>query len=68
MNTLNCAGELWHLFIYFENSKIMIFGTLQDQYLDINIGGHTIDLCTDFKYLEVILAEIGTSTKQSWTS
>ena len=37
----------------------MIFSTRQDQHLDFTLGG------TDFKYLGVILAEIGTSTKQA---
>ena len=39
----------------------MIFGTRQDQHFNFNLGGHKIDICTDFKYLGVIL---GTSTKQ----
>ena len=43
----------------------MIFGTRQDQHPDFTLGGHKIDICTDFKYLGVILAEIGTSTKQA---
>ena len=38
----------------------MIFGTRQYQQFDYNSGGHKID--TDFKYLGVILAKIGTST------
>ena len=42
----------------------MIFGTRQDQRFNFNQGGHKIDICTDFKYLGIILAEIGTSTKQ----
>ena len=31
----------------------MIFGTRQDQRLNFNLGGHKIDICTDFKYLGV---------------
>ena len=42
----------------------MIFGTRQDQRFNFNLGGHKTGICTDFKYLGVILAEIGTSTKQ----
>ena len=32
----------------------MIFGTRQDQRFNFNIGGHTIYICTGFKYLGVI--------------
>ena len=34
----------------------MIFGTRQDQRFDFNLGGHKIDICTDFKYLGVIFS------------
>ena len=37
-------SELWHL-----STKIMIFGTRQDQRFKINLGGPKIDICTDFK-------------------
>ena len=47
-------SELWHLSINFDKTKIMIFGTRQDQRFNFNIGGHKIDICTDFKYLGVI--------------
>ena len=57
-------SELWHLAINFDKTKILIFGNRQDQRFKFNLGGHKIDICTDFKYLGVILAEIGTSTKQ----
>ena len=57
-------SELWHLSVKFDKTKIMIFGTRQDQRFNFNLRGHKIDICTDFKYLGVILAEIGTSTKQ----
>ena len=56
-------SELWHLSINVDKTKNMIFGTRQDQRFNFNQGGHKIDICTDFKYLSVILAEIGTSTK-----
>ena len=57
-------SELWHLSINFDKTKLMIFGTRQDQRFNFNLGGHKSDICTEFKYLGVILAEIGTSTKQ----
>ena len=59
-------SELWHLSINFDKTKIMIFGTRQDQRFNINLGGHKIDICTvlSLKILVLFLAEIGTSTKQ----
>ena len=35
-------------------TKIMIFGTQQDQRFNFNLGGHQIDICTGFKYIGVI--------------
>ena len=49
-------SELWHLSINFDKTKIMIFGTRQDQHFNFNLGGHKIDICTDFKYLNVIFS------------
>ena len=57
-------SELWHSTVYFDKTKIMVFGTRQDQRFDFNLGGHKIDISTDFKYLGIILAETGTSIKQ----
>ena len=57
-------SELKHLSINFDKTKIMIFDTRQDQCFNFNLGGHKIDICTDFKYIVVILAKIGTSTKE----
>ena len=34
----------------------MIFGIRQDQRFNFNLGGHKIDICTDFKYLCVIFS------------
>ena len=49
-------SELWHLSINFDETKIMKFGTRQDQRFNFNLGGHKIDICTDFKYLGVIFS------------
>ena len=38
----------------FDKTKILIFGTGQDLRFDFNLGGHKIDIHTDFKYLCVI--------------
>ena len=42
-------SELWRLSINFDKTKIMIFGTQQDQRFNLNLGGHKIDNCYDFK-------------------
>ena len=49
-------SELWHLSINFDRTKIMIFGTRQDQRFNFNLGGHKIDICSGFKYLGVIFS------------
>ena len=49
-------SELWHLSINFDNTKIMIFGTPQDQRLNFNLACLDIDICTDFKYIGVIFS------------
>ena len=46
--------ELWHLTINFDKTKIIIFGTPQDQCLHFNLAGHKIDICTDFENLGVL--------------
>ena len=48
-------SELWHLSVNFDKTK-MVFGTRQDQRFNFNLGGHKIDICTDFKYLGVIFS------------
>ena len=32
----------------------MIYGTRQNERFDLSLGGHILDICTDFKYLGVI--------------
>ena len=49
-------SELWHLAINFDKTKFLIFGTRQDQRFNFNLGGHQIDICTDFRYLGVIFS------------
>ena len=49
-------SELWHKSINFDKTKIMFFGTRQDRSFNFNLGGHRIDICTDFKYLGVIFS------------
>ena len=39
--------------INFDKTKTMIFGTRQDQRFYFNLGGHKLDIYTDFKYLGV---------------
>ena len=53
MNTQNYGTYLLTLI---KKTKIMIFGTRQDQRFNFNLGVHKIDICTDFKYLGVIFS------------
>ena len=48
-------SEVWHLNINYEKKKI--FGTRSDLYFDFNLGGHKIDICTNFQYLGVIFSK-----------
>ena len=57
-------SDLWYLTINFDKSNIMIFGTRQDQRFDYNLGGHKIDVCSDFKYLCIIFSRKRHVTKQ----
>ena len=41
----------------------MISGTRYDRHFNFHLGGHQIATGTDFKYLGIILAKTGTSTK-----
>ena len=34
----------------------MIFGTRQDQRFNFNLGGHKINICTDFKLIGVVFS------------
>ena len=49
--------ELWHLNINYDKTKIIIFGTGCDQTFYLNLGGHQIDICTDFRYFGVIFSK-----------
>ena len=49
-------SELWHLSINSDKTKIMIFGTRQDELFNFNLGGQKIDICTGVKYLGVIFS------------
>ena len=40
----------------FDKTRIMVFGTRQNQHFDFNLGGHKIDICTDFEFLDVIFS------------
>ena len=52
LNTLNTQNYQWQLSI--DKTNIIIFGSRKDQQFDFNLGGHKIDICSDFKYLAVI--------------
>ena len=51
-------SQLWHLKVNYDNkTKILIFGTRRDLQYEFNLGGHTIEICTDFEYLGVIFSK-----------
>ena len=43
--------KVWCFTINFDKTKIMISGTPKKQHFNLNLGGHKIDIHTDFKYL-----------------
>ena len=54
LDMFNECSELWHLSTNFDKTKMMIFGTLQDQRFNFNPGGQKFCIYTDFRYLGVI--------------
>ena len=48
--------QLWHVSINFDKTKIMTFGTRQDQSFNFNLGSHKSYTCTDFEYLGFIFS------------
>ena len=49
LDVLYGYSELWHVSINFDKTKIMLFGTRQDQCVNFNLGGHIFDICTGFE-------------------
>lgn len=50
-------SKTWKLDINFEKTKILIFGTRNDDRFNFKLGVNAIATCTEFKYLGVIFAK-----------
>ena len=52
-NNLNAFFEysqIWKLDINFDKTKILVFGTRNDDRFNFKLGKNTIAICNDFKY------------------
>ena len=54
LNVLHEYAKLWKLDINYDKTKILIFGTRNDDRFDIRIGENKFSICKDFKYLDVV--------------
>ena len=50
-------SNLWKLDINFSKSKIMIFGSRNDDRLQFKLGDNVISICKEFKYLGIIFTK-----------
>ena len=59
-NNLNAFFEysqIWKLDINFDKTKILVFGTRNDDRFNFKLGENTIAICNDFKYLRVVFTK-----------
>ena len=47
-------SKIWKLDINFDKTKILIFGTRNDEKYEFRLGENIISICEEFKYLDVI--------------
>ena len=50
-------ARMWHLDINFDKTKILIFGTRNDDRFHFKMGENEIQICKEFKYLGVVFAK-----------
>ena len=50
-------SNLWKLDINFSKSKIMIFGSRNDDRFQFKLGDNVISICKEFKYLGIIFTK-----------
>lgn len=50
-------SKLWRLDINYDKTKILIFGTRNDDRFDFRIGENKISICKEFKYLGVVFTK-----------
>ena len=48
---------MWQLDINYDKTKILVFGTRNDDHFDFKIGNNKISVCKEFKYLGVIFTK-----------
>ena len=51
------SAKMWQLDINFDKTKILIFGTRNDDRFKFKIGNNIIEICKDFKYLGVVFTK-----------
>ena len=57
MNVFYEYSKAWKLDINFDKTKIMIFGTRNDEKYNFKLGENKISTCKEFKYLGVIFSK-----------
>ena len=57
LNVFHEYSKLWKLDINYDKTKILIFGTRNDDRFDFRIGENKISICKDFKYLGVVFTK-----------
>ena len=50
-------SQIWKLDINFDKTKILVFGTRNDDRFNFRLGKTTIAICNDFKYLGVVFTK-----------
>ena len=57
LNIFHDYSKLWKLDINYDKTKILIFGTRNDDRFNFKIGENKISICKVFKYLGVIFTK-----------
>ena len=57
MNAFSDYSQIWKLDINFDKTKILVFGTRNDDRFNFKLVENTIALCNDFKYLGVVFTK-----------
>lgn len=57
LNIFHDYSKLWKLDINYDKTKILVFGTRNDDRFDFKIGENKISICKEFKYLGVVITK-----------
>ena len=49
--------KIWKLDVNFDKTKVIIFGTRNDDRLEFKLGNHVLSICKEFKYLGFVFAK-----------